>query len=77
MMTEEAGRVATADGATIAWTRRGPTAGADAPWLLFCPGLGMTQKGYAADAAWFAARAAYAHSGLAWLRPIVAATGAL
>ncbi len=56
MMTEEAGRVATADGATIAWTRRGPTAGADAPWLLFCPGLGMTQKGYAADAAWFAAR---------------------
>lgn len=50
---DESGRVAVDDGVQIAYTLRGPQT---SPALLFCPGLGATQLGYAADAAYFAGR---------------------
>ena len=51
MDAEESGSVAVDDGAEIAYTLRGPQG---APTLLFIPGRGATQLGYAADAEHFA-----------------------
>lgn len=49
---EESGTVGVGDGVQIAYILRGPKR---EQVLLFCPGLGATQLGYAADASYFAA----------------------
>ena len=48
---EQQGQLAVSGGARIAYTVHGPGSGAP---ICFCPGLGGTQLGYAADAEYFA-----------------------
>ena len=48
---EQQGQLAVSGGARIAYTVHGPASGAP---ICFCPGLGGTQLGYAADAEYFA-----------------------
>ena len=50
---EQRGHLAVSGGARIAYTAYGPASGAP---VCFCPGLGGTQLGYAADAEHFAER---------------------